>query len=105
VLAAATADGDGDGVSNWSEFKAGTNPADPKSHLRVAAQGKSQAGRLTLRWPSALNKKYTVEAAPSLNSAQWSVLDKDLNGTGQEMEFSPGESGGSAQFFRVQVAE
>lgn len=104
VLAHADADADGDGVSNLQEFRAGTNPVDGRSRLRLAA-ARGLARPFTLRWPSALNKRYTIEAAPSICSGDWTVLGTGLTGTGQEMEFTPAEIPASAQFFRVIVAE
>ncbi len=107
LLALADADADGDGVSNLHEFRAGTNPADCRSRLRVAAARGNQfpARPFTLRWPSALNKTYTVEAAPSIGGKNWTVLETGLIGTGQDLEFAPSEIPAGAQFFRVIVAE
>ena len=105
VLGYATADADGDGVPNWAEYQAGTNPTDIKSHLRVGARNSGAGRPPTLRWPSVPNKKYTVEAAPALTGADWTVLSSGITGTGQEMEFAPDASGNTARFFRVRVSE
>lgn len=105
ILGQATADADGDGVPNWAEYQAGTNPADIASHLRVGARNSGGERPLTLRWPSVLNKKYNVEAAPALTGADWSVLSSGITGTGQDMQFSPDASTTNARFFRVRVVE
>jgi hypothetical protein len=54
VLSQSEADADGDGVSNWKEYKAGTDPNDVKSFLRLLDTKKT--GGLVLRWPSIANK-------------------------------------------------
>ncbi|MHC1764805.1 MAG: FN3 associated domain-containing protein [Verrucomicrobiia bacterium] len=107
LLALAEADADGDGVSNFHEFRAGTNPVDGRSRLRVAAArvGAFSARPFTLRWPTALNKTYAVEAAPSICGEDWAVLKTGLIGTGQDLEFTPSEIPAGAQFFRVIVSE
>ncbi|MFO1500690.1 MAG: FN3 associated domain-containing protein [Verrucomicrobiota bacterium] len=107
AIASATADADGDGVSNLAEFKAGTNPADRTSQLHLAVQradSVSNSRPFTLRWSSVLNKTYVVESAASLSSSTWDVLAADLVGTGAEMQLTPSELGNTTQFFRVRVA-
>jgi Fn3 associated len=108
-LAQASADPDGDGVSNLAEFLAGTNPVDSNSRLCLAAHRQLNTGNgsplLTLRWPSCPNKRYTVEAASSLTSGYWTELGSGLVGTGQELEFTPAAPADSTQFFRVRVSE
>ena len=109
VLSLATADADGDGVTNWGEFKAGTNPADFDSQFRVAARRDGNPHGvdrpLVFRWPSVLNRTYSVEGAPTLLSAEWTVLATGLIGTGTEMRFTPMVVPGFAQFYRVRLVE
>ena len=109
ILAQAAFDADGDGLSNLSEFKAGTHPLDVNSRLRLAAKG-GRGGPLgpapfKLRWPSSSSASYTIEAAPALSTPSWTPLASGLVGTGQEMEFTPSNLDPNAQFFRVRLAE
>lgn len=106
--AQAQVDADRDGVSNWAEFKAGTNPLDRSSRLHLAAHRVQQLGLgrpLTLRWPSMLNRTYIVEAAPSILHDEWTILGSALTGTGGEMQFAPDQTPNTSQFFRVRVSE
>ncbi len=52
------ADNDGDGFSNYDEFRAGTDPSDPASALRVSVT--MTQGTTTLRWPCVDGKTYGV---------------------------------------------
>lgn len=104
-LSQANADADGDGLSNWAEYKAGTNPNDVASQLRVRTSRTEPAKGLTLRWPSSPNKIYTIEAASQLYDATWITLGSKIVGTGREMEFEVNPADGSAQFYRVRLIE
>lgn len=53
-----SADRDGDGFSNYDEFRAGTNPSDPASALRVSVAMTQGAARL--RWPCVDGKTYRI---------------------------------------------
>ena len=63
-------DADGDGMSNYAEWRAGTNPHDPHSYLMVedmAAMGNDPAtGGFLLTWGSVSNKFYTIDRASDL---------------------------------------
>jgi hypothetical protein len=102
VLASATADADGDGADNSHEFKAGTNPNDAGSLLKVkSAKGAAQSA--SIQWPSVLNKQYVIERAASLYSPVWTSVSTNA-GTGWNMEYQdPAPSG--VQFYRVRVQE
>jgi hypothetical protein len=105
TLAQASVDADGDGASNWAEFMAGTNPADPKSVLGVTARLEAPDGHLTLRWSTVLNKAYVLESSPTLGSPNWSTIQSGLTGTGGEMQFNPNPVPPYAQFFRVRLVQ
>ncbi len=66
--ALASDDSDGDGFSNLAEYIAGTDPtsADPTradSYLRITQIQAGAGPSLTITWPSAANRIYTVERA------------------------------------------
>jgi hypothetical protein len=111
LLSHATADADGDGVCNWAEFVAGTSPVDIKSKLQVWASRlrKGELGTpapsIVLKWPSALGKKYVLEASSDVDGTDWRVIASDLVGTGLEMQYTDQNSAGEIRFYRVKIIE
>lgn len=100
ILAAADADADGDGADNWHEFKAGTNPNDAGSLLKLKS-AKGDAPAATVQWPSVLGKQYVIERAASLFAPVWTPVSTN-NGTGWNMEYQDPAPGG-VNFYRVRV--
>jgi hypothetical protein len=69
-------DPDGDGMTNFAEYRAGTDPTKRDSVFEFIDIKPNAAGGIEIRWSSASGKKYSVERA------------KDLGGTFQVLEFN-----------------
>jgi hypothetical protein len=99
-LADDNADPDGDGVPNWKEFVAGTNPNDASSCLHFSS-AVSSSGVTTITWLSATGKTYVIEAASSINATTWATVGTVVgNGTVQQVD-EPNT--GASQFYRIRL--
>lgn len=67
-------DSDRDGLLDGVEFRAGTDPVDPLSRLRLLSVEFPASGRTTLRWSSVAGKYYSILATTNLAAPSWSVL-------------------------------
>ena len=103
LLSQAGADADGDGLNNWQEYVAGTDPTDVKSNLRVSTDQAAAQQRQdsVIHWPSVAGKSYVIERSASLFSPGWIPVSTNT-GTGGDMEFHD-LNGGNARFYRVHV--
>ena len=63
-----TADSDGDGVSNWSEYIAGTRAGDATSYLAIehCAVADASGGTVTLSWPTVPGRVYSLWSTTNL---------------------------------------
>lgn len=66
------ADPDGDGVSNLAESGGGTDPLSNASSLRILSMSRDANGRLTMRFPHAASRRYTLEFTENLK--EWTAL-------------------------------
>jgi hypothetical protein len=98
------ADSDGDGLNNWQEWLAGTNPTNGASVLRLQQTTVLPAG-VTLTWSSVTNRAYFVERATNLMpQPAFSFLETNipgLPGTTSFTDTNPPPSGPA--FYRVGV--
>ena len=58
-------DADSDGMNNWQEWQAGTDPTNPVSVLALQLSVVVPGG-VTLTWPSVTSRTYSVQRATSL---------------------------------------
>lgn len=96
-----TTDTDGDGVSDWAEFVAGTNPNDPPQAFQIIAT-RMPNGAIQLSWPSISNRVYRVEASTNLMS--WAAISDWITASGTNTTFTLPATNGAPQFFRVEIA-
>jgi autotransporter-associated beta strand protein len=99
--AADSADPDSDGMTNASEYTAGTDPQNPASALRVSAIA-TDANDVSVSFPSVAGKTYRLERSETLQDGSWSPVQENIAGTGGALQVI--DSGGMAQtkrFYRL----
>jgi hypothetical protein len=103
----AGADPDGDGMLNADEFRAGTNPTNRASAIRIT--GKLANGQFTTVVPSVPGVNYTVEYTRDAVRPRWIPLfDRQwpIPGDGTVHEWSDYRRRvGNTRFFRITVPE
>lgn len=103
VTVTSTSDADDDGFTDLQEYRAGTDPRDAESLLRIVAVDRT-GDALALRWTAVSGRSYTVERAPSLEGAAFAPVAQHLAATPplntwvDESAASP-----SAHYYRVRV--
>jgi alpha-L-fucosidase len=75
--AAADADPDGDGVSNWNEFLAGTNPTNRDSVFGLTAVAR-ESGGVRLTWTAAGGRTNVLQVAPEPGDASFNDLSGNM---------------------------
>jgi len=103
-LAADNADPDGDGVPNWKEYLAGTDPTNPTSCLQFISPVSVANGAhgLTLRWLTAPGKTYVLESNLDLHGTNWTTITT-FAGDGYVKQFTDTNSTSQLQFYRLRV--
>jgi hypothetical protein len=99
------ADADGDGVPNWMEYLAGTDPTDPNSRLQLSGPA-SQAGKaqspMAIHWLTAPGKAYEVQWSSNLSGGGWNTL-AIVSGDGTAASCSDTNTTASVRYYRLQV--
>ena len=101
----AAMDFDGDEFSNLSEYRAGTNPNDPTSLLRIIEVVPHDLG-LLLRFGAVASRTYAVDYRDALTDSTWSILTNlpltAVDGVTEVLDNSP-RSG--ERFYRVRTPQ
>jgi hypothetical protein len=103
TAASPTADDDGDGMSNYAEFVAGTNPKDPTDNL-VPLSASSDGTTVTLTFRSVPLKRYQPEYTDDLTGASWASLGSIRAADSNTLTVldTPG-AGSTKRFYRLRV--
>ncbi len=102
-LSRATDDADGDGIDNFHEFLAHTDPTDPQSGLRIVAFRASGDANHLLTWQTVTGLTYRVESAPQPSGPWTLVQTAAASGTGSNSLVIA--RGPAFQFYRVRTPQ
>jgi YD repeat-containing protein len=103
VAQAPGGDFDGDGVSNYAEYVADTNPADPTSYLRItSAQAETNGVRIT--WSGGVQARQYLQWISSLNGTEnWVNLQTNQPPTAISDSYMDAAATNGASFYRIRV--
>jgi Tol biopolymer transport system component len=97
-------DRDGDGLSDGEEFRAGTQPNDPLSVVRVSVIKSIPSDQVTLVWPSVPGRTYVIQGKSSLSDLEWVTLSGGVTAgeplTSRELDFGTSHA---QSYYRVVV--
>ncbi len=96
------ADPDGDGMNNYQEYIAGTNPLDPQSRFQILHVRPDPTGAF-VDWSSVAGKSYTLQRSSSL-VAGFADVQNGITATAPLNTFHDTNSaGGGPYFYRVRI--
>lgn len=76
-------DSDNDGMANWQEFRANTNPTNAASVFLVRTVAQQADGRYQVTFSSSTNRLYRVEASDDLST--WRIVQDMIPGVNQDI--------------------
>ncbi len=95
-------DSDGDGMSDFAEWEAGTDPRDPKSVLRLEVPLVQSGRPVRFTWPTVMGRQYWLETSDDLKT--WTTISDKTIATGTSLSASVSALDPRIPyFFRVQV--
>ena len=93
-------DTDKDGMSDYAEFIAGTDPTNPDSNLRFVKEFQA-GGQVTFQWSAIPGRIYQVES--STNLATWTPVTDWVQALSSPMSYTATNASQGHCAFRVQV--
>jgi hypothetical protein len=96
----AATDTDKDGMSDYAEFIAGTDPTNAASNLRFVKAFETN-GQVTFQWAAIPGRLYQVQSSTNLHS--WVAVSDWLQALSSPMTYVATNAGPNAAEFRVQV--
>lgn len=98
----AQTDTDGDGMTDYQEFVAGTNPLNPASRLDfINVKPSSDHRWVNLQWTTVTNRFYQINVSTNLKT--WAPVSGWMQGTNGNTMSCGATNTGAMQFFRIQV--
>jgi len=95
-------DPDGDGLSDWEEYVAGTSGMDPNDHFDIDAIQRNVGGGPEVFWETVSGRIYRVSRRTNLCCGVWTVIH-ECQGDGTLQSFVDSDGNGPCLFYRVDV--
>jgi len=97
-------DSDGDGMKNWEEFVAGTDPSDHTSFFVVEQSRMHNPDEIMIEWTAITNRIYSVWSSTHLVTDAFQKISPDLQWPANSYT-SPVPASNSAAFFILRVRQ
>ena len=100
----ADGDPDGDGISNWMEYIAGTHPFDASSALKITRVESLPGSRMEVTWPAHKFGRYRLLRSTGLQPGAWEEVYETIHqGETGFAQFTDTQAGqGTNRFYRVE---
>jgi hypothetical protein len=105
-MAADNVDFDGDGMPNWQEYLAGTNPTNASSCFKFSSATFNTNGLegVAVEWLTAPGRKYFLQSQPVLGGTDWTTISTNL-GDGNYYQFVETNYSGATRFYQLHVQQ
>lgn len=100
-----TGDYDSDGVNDYLEYMANTDPTDSNAYLRISSALLATNGNINLMFPASQNRDYFVCRTPGLDPPViWTMMNSNaIPGSGQITQYDITNSSAINASFRIKV--
>ena len=92
------ADTDGDGASNYAEWRAGTNPTNAASVLQMTSAAPTNSSFVTITWQSVSGELYLIQRGADL-SLPFSILQSNILGQAGSTSYTDTNASTSDHYF------
>ena len=97
----ASLDADGDTMTNWEEYIAGTNPTNALSYLKL--DGALGNGMVSLSFQALSNRTYAIEFKDGLGSPSWTRLAEFPARNSDRIEAATDPNSSTNRFYRLET--
>jgi len=95
-------DFDGDGITNYAEYRFGTDPKNAQSKIGLSVS-RAANGSKTIAWTGQLHKRYLVQYSEDM--VNWYSFSGVLDGTGSSQSVQDANNWPSKRFYRLAAQE